>query len=156
MSQALGIKTMENVHLLKKYFLPYASCITCSLRYDELKAGSDSQCPDHDHVFTNFHVDQYMIPIILQQFLTDVGTKNAVSVLVKSHSDDRFEEGLNALHAIDVGQIEQSWMEYVDTIPHDLEMIWDTTINGLLRYLQVRFRLVLFFKANSCPAIGFT
>lgn len=127
---------MENVHLLKKYFLPYASCITCSIKYDEFSSDLHRQCPDHEHIFTNFYVEQHMIPIIIQQFLTDLGVKNSSNALT-NYSSENLDDALNALHSIDINKIEQFWMGYVDAIPNDLETIWDTIVNGLLRYLQV-------------------
>lgn len=134
---------MENACLLKDYFLNYASCIYCSKLYrdsgkhsaeasrDIATNGIDS-CTEHHHVFTNFFVEQHMIPIIMQQFLIDMGIKCEPKMIENRYSGDTAEE-----RTIDFKDIELFWNDYVDTIPGDLELIWDTIDNGLVRYLQV-------------------
>lgn len=148
-NQALGISNMENVHLLKQYFLPYAFCTTCSNTFTEFKStnsvesGDESvtnvlnKCSDPNHSFRHVYVEQHMIPIILQQFLTDLGIKSSTKTLSTNYSNDNLEKSVNALNSIDINKIEHFWNEYVSVIPFDLELIWDTIVNGLLRYLQV-------------------
>lgn len=78
-----------------------------------------------------------MIPTIMQQFLIDMGIRAAVpSQTVAKHSE--FDQLDNGEHSIDVNEIEEYWNEYLSIIPNDLESVWDTVDNGLVRYLQVR------------------
>lgn len=72
-----------------------------------------------------------MIPIIMQQFLIDAGIKCEPKIM-ENQSGETLEE-----RTIDFKDIELFWNDYVDTIPRDLELIWDTIESGLVRYLQV-------------------
>lgn len=79
-----------------------------------------------------------MIPTIMQQFLIDMGirTTTSSSQTVAKHSElDRLDDDG---HTIDVNEIEEYWNDFVTIIPNDLESIWDTIDNGLIRYLQVK------------------
>ncbi|XP_055311995.1 dynein regulatory complex protein 1 homolog [Sitodiplosis mosellana] len=132
---ALGVTNLESAHLLKNYFLPYASCITCSRKFNEITTigeETSDQCAEHE--ITNFFVDQHMIPIIMQQFLIDLDGRAPSKMIVKHLSHD---EDSNALYSIDANEIELFWKDYMRTIPNELELIWDTIVNGLLRYLQI-------------------
>lgn len=159
LSKALGVDSLENAYLLKEYFLSYASCIYCSQKYSDLNGapvnsdddggdgGGDGvgivsadieKCPGHhQHVFGNFFIEKHMIPTIMQQFLIDMGIRAAVpSQTVAKHSE--FDQLDNGEHSIDVNEIGEYWNEYLTIIPNDLESVWDTIDNGLIRYLQVR------------------
>lgn len=141
--QALGVNNMENVHLLKEYFLPYASCIQCSIKYTDYQINSITECLQHtnQHIFANFAVEQYMIPIIMQQFLIDLSTKADTSIVNKLNKaiDNNVDESVVTVsRPIDLSEIEQFWNHYVNALPSDLEIIWDTIENGLIRYLEVR------------------
>lgn len=94
-------------------------------------------CPGHEHhVFGNFFIEKHMIPTIMQQFLTDMGVRTtSSSQTVAKHTElDGFDDG----HTVDVNEIEDYWNDYITIIPNDLELIWDTIDNGLIRYLQVK------------------
>lgn len=146
---------MENAHLLKEYFLPYAFCVTCSEQYRDSKRidgeidsgdaknmvdtlSKRQQCTEHGHIFTNLSVEQHMIPIIMQQFLIDLGV-NASKLASKNYANEHSMNTQSATvhNAIDLKEIEQFWNDYIDAIPSDLEMIWDSIENGLVRYLHV-------------------
>lgn len=142
---------MENVHLLKEYFLPYASCTQCSIKYidwienysnqiNEPNNGQNTntiQCFQHNHIFANFAVEQYQIPIIIQQFLIDLSTKCSTSIVTLNKTIDKVVESANVSQPIDLTEIEQFWNDYVNALPNDLEIIWDAIDNGLIRYLKV-------------------
>lgn len=139
---------MENADLLKEYFLSHATCVNCSRKYNEygtnpLESGhgltniAEHYCDQH-HEFRNFFIEQHMIPIIMQQFLVDLGIKTAPKTVVK-HSNDALED-----HSIDIKEIEQFWNDFLTTIPSDLELIWDTIDSGLTRYLQVNVDISMF------------
>lgn len=149
---------MENAHLLKEYFLPYAFCGICSGRYSDLSKKSteidsgepksmvvhldhreqqQQQCDDaHDHIFTNLFIEQHMIPIIMQQFLIDLGS-NVSKLTPNNYFNEHLDTQSIALNSIDLKEIEPFWNDYMNAMPSDLEMIWDTIDNGLVRYLQV-------------------
>lgn len=150
--KALGVNNLENAYLLKEYFLPYSSCIYCSKKYSDLNIAPVQLDTDivlnaaemctghHEHVFGNFFIEKHMIPIIMQQFLIDMGirTKSSSQKVAKHFEDfDRLDDGHTN---IDVNEIEEFWNDYVAIIPNDLELIWDTIDNGLIRYLQVIFK----------------
>lgn len=137
---------MANAYVLKEYFLAYASCIYCSTKYSDLTnatvetedgiaSNAVEQCTGHHHhVFGNFFIEQHMIPIIMQQFLIDMGIRTTTSHTMAKHTDfDGFDDG----PSLDVNEIEGFWNDYLTVIPNDLELIWDTIDNGLIRYLQV-------------------
>lgn len=152
--KALGVNNLENAYLLKEYFLPYASCIYCSRKCGDLNiapvpsdsdidanvaaaAAADTCCTGHQkHVFGNFFIEKHMIPIIMQQFLIDMGirTKSSSQKIAKHGDFDTMDDGHTI---IDVNEVEKFWNDYVAIIPNDLELIWDTIDNGLIRYLQV-------------------
>lgn len=140
---------MENADLLKEYFLSYGKCVYCSQRFNDSDASShetDSvvkHCKHH-HELSSFFVEEHMIPVIMQQFLIDLGTQAAPKVVAK-RSDDALEE-----RSIDIKEIEKFWQKYLKAIPSDLELIWDTIDNGLTRYLQV----ILWDLAHQCDFIG--
>lgn len=99
------------------------------------------KCPGHHHhVFGNFFIEKHMIPTIMQQFLIDMGIRTTTSLssqtVAKQHTelDHRLD---NDRHTVDVSEIEAYWNDYITIIPNDLESIWDTIDNGLIRYLQV-------------------
>lgn len=96
------------------------------------------KCPGHHHhVFGNFFIEKHMIPTIMQQFLIDMGVRTTSSQNTATQFElDKFDDG----HAIDVNEIEKYWNDYVAIIPNDLELIWDTIDNGLIRYLQVNMK----------------
>lgn len=77
-----------------------------------------------------------MIPIIMQQILIDLDTKTISSQLITKNNST---EGPIPLHTIDLNEVKQFWNDYLCAIPNDLELIWDTLVNGQLRYLQVCF-----------------
>lgn len=154
-SKALGVDNLENAYLLKEYFLSYASCIYCSQKYSDLNvapADSDDgggggvrivtsdveKCPGHrHHVFGNFFIEKHMIPTIMQQFLIDMGIRTAAiptQTVAKPSESDQLDNGG---HSVDVSGIGEYWNEYLAIIPNDLESVWDTIDNGLIRYLQV-------------------
>lgn len=132
---------MENVRLLKEYFLSYASCIYCSTSYGSFDshpiefesdhANQVAKCADHQHVFGNFFIEKHLIPTIMQQFLIDLEVKTVQNVPVTT-SDDAVDDQF-----IDIKEMEAFWNDYVTVIPVDLQLIWDTIDNGLVRYLQV-------------------
>lgn len=142
---------MENVHLLGEYFLPYASCTQCSIKYiDWIENDSNQmnepnsnnntntiQCSQHNHIFANFAVEQYQIPTIIQQFLIDLSTKCSTSIVISNKAIDKFDESATVSRPINLREIEQFWNDYVNALPCDLETIWDAIDNGLIRYLEV-------------------
>lgn len=75
-----------------------------------------------------------MIPIIMQQFLVDLDTMMSSNMIEKY---PRNEEYFTALHLIEANEIQLFWNDYMLTIPNYLEFVWNTAVNGLLRYLQV-------------------
>lgn len=147
LAKALGVDNLENAYLLKEYFLSYASCIYCSKKHSDLNivpadsddGGAVHKCPGHrHHVFGNFFIEKHMIPTIMQQFLIDMGIRTTTS---SSQAEAKHAESDHRLdddgHTVDVNEIEEYWNDYVTIIPNDLESIWDTIDNGLIRYLQV-------------------
>lgn len=156
LSKALGVDNLENAYLLKEYFLSYASCIYCSKKYADLNIMSISsndgagtvnsnvvgKCPGHKHhVFGNFFIEKHMIPTIMQQFLIDMGIRTTITssssppqTVAKPSELDRLDDDG---YTVDVNEIEGFWNDYTAIIPNDMELIWDTIDNGLIRYLQV-------------------
>lgn len=132
---------MENIHLLKEYFLPYASCIHCSKRFNELNSSTECST-SHKHAFTDFAVEPYMISIVMQQFLIDVNAKSRPKTM-QSITNDSIMDVTSAPKTIDLKEIEQFWNDYVNAVPDDLEIIWDSIDSGLIRYLEVNLILVL-------------
>lgn len=155
---------MENVHLLKEYFLPYASCTQCAIKYIDWNENDSNQinepssndntntiqCSQHNHIFANFAVEQYQIPIIIQQFLIDLSTKCSTSIVTSNKAIDKFDESATVSRPIDLREIEQFWNDYVNVLPCDLEIIWDAIDNGLVRYLEVMFFCCLSITLNEC------
>lgn len=74
----------------------------------------------------------------MQQFLIDLDARSSSKQIVKHLTND---EDSNVHHSIGLNEIEEFWNDYMQTIPNDLELIWDTIINGLLRYLQVYYQI---------------
>lgn len=145
---------MENAHLLKKYILPYTSCITCAKKKSEIttetttdKTNFSNICADHNE-FENFFVEQHMIPIIMQQFLIDLDARSSSKMIAKPATNDN---ELNAFHSIDFNEIKLFWNDYICIIPHDLNLIWDTIANGLLLYLQVCCKIEKKFRKCMFP-----
>lgn len=103
---------------------------------DGIASNAIENCPGHHHhVFGNFFIEKHMIPTIMQQFLIDMGIRTTSSQTVAKQSElDKLDDGHNI---VDVNEIEDYWNDYVAIIPNDLELIWDTIDNGLIRYLQV-------------------
>lgn len=95
------------------------------------------QCSEHNHIFANFAVEQYQIPIIIQQFLIDLSTKCNSSIVTSNKTIDKFNESATVSRPIDLKEIEFFWNDYVNALPCDLEIIWDAIDNGLIRYLEV-------------------
>lgn len=118
-------------------------CITCSKKFCELTRTTitdendiSSKCAKHHNKLTNFFVERHMIPIIMQQFLIDMDARSSSKQIVKHLTN---MEDSNVHHSIDLNEIDEFWNDYMQTIPNDLELIWDTIINGLIRYLQVYY-----------------
>lgn len=158
-SKALGVDNLENAYLLKEYFLSYASCIYCSQKYSDLNVTpmdldgggiSDiDKCPGHrHHVFGNFFIEKHMIATIMQQFLVDMGIRTAApsQAVTKFTELDQVDNGG---HSVDVNEIGEYWNEYLTIMPNDLESVWDTIDNGLIRYLQV-------YSSNFIHLLPFT
>lgn len=132
-NQVLGVKDVESAELLKNYFLLYASCIKCTRKFSD-SSGEESGYRCTEHKIENFFVEQHMIPIILQQFLIDLDSMISSNTIEKY---PRSEADLSVLHLIDANEIELFWNDYMLTIPNYLDCVWNTAVNGLLRYLQV-------------------
>lgn len=63
-----------------------------------------------------------------------MGIRTPSSQPMGKHCDsDRVNDG----QSLDVSEIEEFWTDYLAVLPNDLELIWDTIDNGLIRYLQV-------------------
>lgn len=102
---------------------------------DGIVSNAAEQCNEHHrHVFGNFFIEQHMIPTIMQQFLIDMGIRKISSQPMATYSD---LDGLDDGPSLDVNEIEEFWNGYLTAIPKDLDLIWDTIDNGLMRYLQV-------------------
>lgn len=120
----------------------------CRKKYNELTetittatADESDRCTEHHNKFKKFFVEQHMIPIIMEQFLIDLDARSSTKSIVKHSSSATAaaasDDDVNAIHSIDLNEIELFWNDYSHTIPNDLELIWDTIANGLVRYLQV-------------------
>lgn len=131
--QELGIDNLKNISMLKEYFLLYASCVHCSKKYVDYKESNEANddCVMHFHAFTNFAIQPYMIPIIVQQFLTDIN-RNGVNATTRNDTSVPA-----TAKALDVNEIEHFWRAYERAVPNDLEIIWESIENGLHRYLEV-------------------
>lgn len=103
------------------------------MKYVDYKVSTDANgdCVMHLHAFTNFAIPPYMIPIIVQQFLTDLHRKG---VNTSARTDTSVPDTAKAL---DLNEIENFWLAYEMAVPNDLEIIWESIENGLHRYLEV-------------------
>lgn len=121
--------------MLKEYFLPYASCAHCAMKFSDCNPTniSSTNCAmHHQHVFTNFAIESYMIPIIVQQFLIDVMNRKIVDPIKMRDAHET-----SPAKAFDSNEIEQFWRSYEVAVPTDLEVIWESIESGLHRYLEV-------------------
>lgn len=62
---------------------------------------------------------------------------------MQSITNDSIMDVTSAPKTIDLKEIEQFWNDYVNAVPDDLEIIWDSIDSGLIRYLEVNLILVL-------------
>lgn len=89
----------------------------------------------HHHAFTNFAIEPYMIPVIVQQFLIDMNNRKMVNA---GNADDTNEP--TTAKPLDLKEIEHFWRSYELAVPTDLEVIWESVENGLHRYLEVNLQ----------------
>lgn len=100
--------------------------------HGENDAPNERPCAEHHCQFDELFVEHYMVPIILQQFLTDLSWNS-----FKDHEKSQRKDRLNDLQIIDFKEIETFWSRCVAIIPKDLDLIWNTIEIGLNRYLEV-------------------
>lgn len=150
---------MQNIELLKKYFLQYATCVHCSTRFCndfETKAvrethhsdtvavvasNSQRKCKESQHSFT---VEHHMVPIILQQFLIDTSPKSDSPICsAGSDSVELTAKSMTASRSIELKEIESFWNMYLDALPKDTELVWQALENGLSQYLNVRINALM-------------
>lgn len=78
-----------------------------------------------------------MIPVIIQQFLIDLDAESTSKTIAKIPNNIHSDDNAIAMQSINFNDIEQFWNDFLHMLPNDLDSIWDTIVNGLLRYLQV-------------------
>ncbi|XP_055695104.1 dynein regulatory complex protein 1 homolog [Lutzomyia longipalpis] len=132
---ALGIKNVEDLAEIHKYFLQYAFCQHCSQSSEQITTSSDAECKEENHEFV---LEVPKVLTILRDFMGDhYGTKGQQDENQLSDIENIPKMRLSLSRLLDSGEVRDFWQQFRRVFPEEKERLWQGLEYGLTDYLKV-------------------